>query len=88
MVPGSPTGGTFQLGFNGVAQPVVVPWNSTAEEMRRALEDLPDTNPGDVSVSGGRPVHIDPSLSAYDDWSDLYLDGYPADEVIEAMEER
>lgn len=49
---GPPTAGTYILTYDG--EPTAgIPFNSTAAQVRTALEALPNVAPGDVAVTGG-----------------------------------
>jgi hypothetical protein len=55
-VTGNPTGGTFRLQLNAAGSTAItaaIPWNATAAQLQKALEDLPNVNVGDVAVLGG-----------------------------------
>lgn len=46
-------GGEFVLTFNGGTSSTTLPYNATADQVRLALESMPNINPGDVIVRGG-----------------------------------
>lgn len=54
---GSPSGGTFSLTFDGQTASGIS-YNATANDMRLALEGLPNLDPGDVTVNGSRPWNV------------------------------
>ncbi|MFB8122130.1 hypothetical protein ACFVG1_13160 [Streptomyces bacillaris] len=51
-VTGTPTGGTYTLTFSGQTT-AGIPYNATAAQVKTALENLSNVNPGDVTVTGG-----------------------------------
>lgn len=51
-ISGVPTGGTFDLVFDG-ERTALLPFNATAAAVQTALEALPNIDPGDVTVTGG-----------------------------------
>lgn len=53
LMTGTPSGGQWALLFNDV-ETDLLPWNPTADELRLALEALPDIDPGDIVVWLGR----------------------------------
>ena len=52
-VRGEVDGGDFVLSFDGTTWTDAIPWDATADEVRTALEGLPQINPGDVIVTAG-----------------------------------
>ncbi|MFF2731786.1 hypothetical protein ACFVS9_28245 [Streptomyces sp. NPDC058008] len=51
-VTGTPTGGTYTLTFSGQTT-AAIPYNATAAQVKTALENLSNINPGDVATAGG-----------------------------------
>ena len=51
-VTGTPTGGTYTLTYSGQTT-AGIPYNATAAQVRTALENLSNINPGDVTTGGG-----------------------------------
>jgi|GEM_PF-1659396 len=47
------TAGTYKLKFEGRETETAIPFNASAAELKAALEELPNIEPGDVSVTGG-----------------------------------
>jgi hypothetical protein len=51
-ITGGPTGGTYTLTFNGQTT-AAIPYNATSGQVKTALENLSNIDPGDVAVAGG-----------------------------------
>lgn len=62
-IEGSPTGigGTFRLKFK-TSTTAEIPWNATAEEMRKALEALESIGKGNVDVAIGKTQKYNPGV--------------------------
>lgn len=52
FITGSPSGGSFQLKYQGLLSPGIN-WNASALEVQGALEAVPGLGPGQIFVSGG-----------------------------------